>query len=284
MLAEYTQDITEKKFLLYLCSKQGLQAYKSILQQKPTLLDLLATFPSCFPPLQVLLEHLHHLQPRWYSIANSPLASPDSLKIVFNIVEYQLESKSFKGLCTPWLNSLVEGKELIRESIPIFPKPENTFRLENMNNPLIFIAAGTGIAPIMGFLQHLSLLKQSVKVLFIYGHRYSSNLKNDFLYSETLNRFIEEKVCRLIECTSQESNPMNYSYVQDAIRGESLEIYDLIDKEHASLYICGSPAMAKNVNAALCDVWAKYSNLDQVRILEYFKSLADGQRIKRDLW
>ena len=285
MLAEYTGDLTEKRFLFYLCSKQGLGAYKSIIKRNPTLLDILATFPSCFPPLQVLLEHLHHLQPRWYSIANSPLASPNSVKIVFNIVEYQLESKTVKGLCTPWLNSLVDTVQS-RIPIPIFPKPENTFRLSNIDQPLIFIAAGTGIAPFMGYLQHLSFSKEKFtsKVLFIYGHRYNCDSKSDSLYSKTLNLYSESKLCRVIECTSQEPNPLNYHYVQDAIRGESLEIFNLIQKENATVYICGSPAMAKNINAALCDVWAKHTNLDQIKILEYFKGLNDLHRIKRDLW
>jgi sulfite reductase alpha subunit-like flavoprotein len=192
-----------------------------------------------------------------------------------------------KGLCTPWLESLVEARKSIAEvEIPIFPKPESTFKLENPlgKNPIIFIAAGTGIAPIFGFLQHLSLVKANIKVLFIYGHRYNCVEKNDFLYSDALIQMGKDNVCRLIECTSQETNSTGYSYVQDAIRGESCEIFNLIDKENATVYVCGSPAMSKNVNAALSDVWSKHSDLDQIKILEHLKSLTDSHRIKRDLW
>ncbi len=287
LLAEYTGDLTEKKFLLYLCSKQGMKTYKMILEKKPTLLDILATFTTCLPPLQVLLQHLHHLQPRWYSIANSPISNPDLIKILFNIVEYQHDSKTIKGICSPWLESLVEAKKsLVQVEIPIFPKLNSTFKLDNPlgKNPLVFIAAGTGIAPIMGFLQHLSLLKENIKVLFIFGHRYNSLEKNDFLYAETLNQMVKDNVLKLIECTSQEPNTLGYRHVQDAIRGESCEIYNLIDKENATVFVCGSPAMSKNVNSALSDVWSKHSDLDQIQILEHLKGLTDNHRIKRDLW
>lgn len=69
-LVDYTSDSAEKRRLQELCSKQGAADYNRFVRDACVcLLDLLLAFPSCQPPLGVLLEHLPKLQPRPYSCA-----------------------------------------------------------------------------------------------------------------------------------------------------------------------------------------------------------------------
>ncbi|XP_029934914.1 methionine synthase reductase isoform X3 [Myripristis murdjan] len=69
-LVECTGDTKQKRRLQELCSKQGAADY-NLYVRDPSLsvLELLTAFPSCSPPLSLLLEHLPKLQPRPYSAA-----------------------------------------------------------------------------------------------------------------------------------------------------------------------------------------------------------------------
>ena len=75
VLSEYCTDELDKSWLKYLSSSVGVEEYTRLIEeQQPSLLELLQMFPSCDPPLDVLLYHLPSLAPRLYSIANSPLS------------------------------------------------------------------------------------------------------------------------------------------------------------------------------------------------------------------
>ncbi|CAG8476485.1 10514_t:CDS:2 [Paraglomus occultum] len=167
MLAECAVDAEEKKTLLFLCSKQGLGQFTALRNQLPTVLDVLATFPSCQPPFDRLLDVLLPLQPRYYSAINSLLAHPRSMHFAFNVVEFTNEfDVSKRGVCTPWLDELsgkvtergvrVEINKDERVAIPLFLKP-NTHEFNvpsDLKRNIIMIGPGTGVAPFLGFLQH----------------------------------------------------------------------------------------------------------------------------------
>ncbi|XP_078009436.1 methionine synthase reductase isoform X2 [Phascolarctos cinereus] len=171
-LVEYTSDSTEKRRLQELCSKQGASDYNHFIRDSyVSLLDLLHAFPTCRPPLSLLLEHLPKLRARPYSCASSCLFHPGKLHFAFNIVEFlsSVEPVTLrKGICTGWLavmvNSVLQGNGNVSQGndveasfpeISIFPHTTNSFRLPNDPSvPIIMIGPGTGIAPFIGFLQH----------------------------------------------------------------------------------------------------------------------------------
>jgi hypothetical protein len=78
-LAEYCADEFEKNQLLLLSSATGRVYFDAlILRQQPSVLELLELFPSCVPPVSMILSNSAPLSPRYYSVANSPLALDDS--------------------------------------------------------------------------------------------------------------------------------------------------------------------------------------------------------------
>lgn len=71
-------------------SRSGKAAYDAFVgQQRLSLLDVLALFPSCCPPLAQLLTSLPALPPRAYSISSSPLMRPNIASITFTVVDYR---------------------------------------------------------------------------------------------------------------------------------------------------------------------------------------------------
>ncbi|KAJ6661376.1 hypothetical protein lerEdw1_015004 [Lerista edwardsae] len=108
-LVEYTADSQERRRLQELCSKQGSSDYNVFLRNASVyLLDLLRAFPSCQPPLNLLIEHLPKLQPRPYSAASSSLFQPGKMNFIFNILEFPSHLGQLRrGVCTGWLAELV---------------------------------------------------------------------------------------------------------------------------------------------------------------------------------
>eukprot|EP00658_Telonema_sp_P-2_P032824 TRINITY_DN24213_c0_g1_i3.p1 TRINITY_DN24213_c0_g1~~TRINITY_DN24213_c0_g1_i3.p1 ORF type:complete len:874 (-),score=200.73 TRINITY_DN24213_c0_g1_i3:269-2890(-) len=129
------------------------ETYRSqVLAAHLALPQLLATFPSASPPLSLVLSALNLHKPRYYSIACSPHTQKQSAKIAFSLVP--------NGLCTSWLNRLCESLELgtiqSSDKFAIFLKRATTFVLPaDSRRPVIMVGPGTGVAPFIGFLQHL---------------------------------------------------------------------------------------------------------------------------------
>ncbi|KND01446.1 uncharacterized protein SPPG_03250 [Spizellomyces punctatus DAOM BR117] len=310
VLAEHTSDPTEKKTLYFLASAQGAGAYRDLRPQQSTLLDILHTFPNCQPPLARLLETLPHLQPRYYSVATSRLVKEDSVTFAFNTVEYRTPApynKPISGLCSTWLDVLTGKKSAqnVRDQlsdqelyIPIFPKPISEitapFRLpEDPSAPVIMIAAGTGITPFMSFLAHRHHLRSSGTSSFgamwlFHGRRFAS-ADGDALYESDLDTYVKGgSLSRLLVCTSREDvtpDQIRYKYVQDGIRALGTEVWDLVHECGAYVYVCGSVAMAKEVNQALADIIVQNGGAkDGVEALTLLADLGKKGRYLKDIW
>lgn len=82
LLAAHAGDPSEAAALLRLAGPEGRQEYSArLLEGRPSLLQLLADFPSAAPPLDALLDALPPLAARMYSISCSPEESPDRAQV-----------------------------------------------------------------------------------------------------------------------------------------------------------------------------------------------------------
>jgi len=170
MLAEYCSDELHHQQLLYLSSIGGKETFSVMFElQKPNLLEILTMFPSCNPPLEVLLFGLPQLAPRFYSIANSPLGPEgcSRIAIAFTVIDNLIELpllhgkliRRQRGICTSWLESLANHLDS-SDSIKVFIRNSSAFHMPgNFESPIIMVGPGTGVAPFIGFIEHRKYLK-----------------------------------------------------------------------------------------------------------------------------
>lgn len=305
VLSEHTYDEDEKQRLNELCSKEGSSDYVNyVLKPHINLLDLLEAFPYCIPPVEIVLEHLPKLKPRFYSVASSPLIKPDQFNILFNLVEIKDSDRNIKGVCTGWLsritdhmynkqnasNSLVgrTDKPLIR----IYKKYNSRFHLmDDLTVPIIMIGPGSGIAPFIGFLQHrkytiMNQLSDSSilgEAWLFYGCRFKDK---DYLYKEELERFQADKILtKLLVSFSRDSLPDDSpKYVQHNIIRHATDIVRLL-KEGCIVYVCGDAMnMSKDVFKSFIEVWKTVENCTEEDATKHMKKLQDDGQYLQDIW
>nr|XP_019598927.1 PREDICTED: methionine synthase reductase isoform X2 [Rhinolophus sinicus]XP_019598928.1 PREDICTED: methionine synthase reductase isoform X2 [Rhinolophus sinicus] len=298
-----TSNGSEKRRLQELCSRQGAADYNRFVRDAGVcLLDLLLAFPSCRPPLSLLLEHLPKLQPRPYSCASSSLSHPGRLRFVFNVVEFpSCTSEGVRrGVCTGWLASLAEsillpgGGKARAAQIPISLRTTNSFHLpSDPSAPIIMVGPGTGIAPFIGFLQHREKLQEQHPdrhfgaMWLFFGCRHRDR---DYLFREELRHFHKRGILTHLKVSFSRDTPEGeeeapVKYVQDSLRLHSQQVAGLLLQERGHIYVCGDAKnMAKDVNDALAEIISQEAGVDKLEAMKTLAALKEEKRYLQDIW
>lgn len=146
------------------------------------------------------------------------------------------------GLCSGQLAALEPG-----DTVRAFLRPNPGFHAGRDLAPLILIGAGTGIAPLAGFVRG-NARQRPIHLFF--GMR---NADSDFFYSAEMPLWQEQRrLTRLVTAVSRAARPR---YVQDALRGDATEVAQLI-RDGARVMVCGGRDMAAGVAEALTEILA----------------------------
>eukprot|EP01124_Arcella_intermedia_P027766 TRINITY_DN5501_c0_g1_i2.p1 TRINITY_DN5501_c0_g1~~TRINITY_DN5501_c0_g1_i2.p1 ORF type:complete len:579 (+),score=163.19 TRINITY_DN5501_c0_g1_i2:240-1976(+) len=310
-LAEYAEDKQEKEELLLLCDNSvvGKKMYAELMEKRvPSLLELLNRWTSVKIPLGHLLEVLPPQSARYYSISDFPLKKREEIKIALTIVNNNLvdlhgDTKEFKGVCSNWLfgltkmdsNSKEEQRVLLNGmkmgqpnqlSVPIFPREQKFFRYpEDVQRPVIMVAAGTGVSPFVGFIEFRRYLVSQGKGLgkcsLYYGCRHP---ERDFLYPE-LNDYAEEKAVDLHVCYSQLNPSTVKEYVQHLLYKNGEEVLNDMIHHNAILFVCGeSSGMIKGVREQLILALQNYKEMSVQQAEETLKQWTNNKQYMLDIW
>nr|XP_004670696.2 methionine synthase reductase isoform X2 [Jaculus jaculus] len=310
-LAACASSAAEKRRLQELCSKQGAADYNRFVRDaRACLLDLLLAFPSCQPPLGLLLEHLPKLQPRPYSCASSSLLHPGKLHFVFNVVEFASHSAEVwrKGVCTGWLATL--AAHFLQPGMPasspagsggapapqisISPRAPSSFHLPaDPSAPVIMVGPGTGIAPFIGFLQHREKLQEEHprghfgEMWLFYGCRHQHK---DYLFREELRRFLKHGVLTHLKVSFSRDAPSSEEeapakYVQDNLQLHSQQVARILLQENGYVYVCGDAKnMAKDVSDTLVEIVSRETGVDKLEAMRTLATLKEEKRYLQDIW
>ncbi|KAM4533838.1 methionine synthase reductase [Odontesthes bonariensis] len=312
-LVEYTADGVQRRRLQELCSKQGAADYNlHVREPSLSVLELLAAFPSCSPPLSLLIEHLPKLQPRPYSAASSCLRCPGKLHFVFNVVEFPACSGrpvGGRGLCTGWLFDLINPglvfpvkaeatSGLALPKIHVSLRPNCSFRPpSDPSVPFIMVGPGTGVAPFIGFLQQREEeRKKNPEASFgetwlFYGCRHRDG---DYLFREELESSVSSgtlshlKVCFSRDDRKDEeavTSAPQPRYVQHNLLLHSQQVTDLLLRRNGCFYVCGDAKnMAKDVNEALIEMIKTELQSDKLEAMKRLATLREEKRYLQDIW
>ncbi|CAF98001.1 unnamed protein product, partial [Tetraodon nigroviridis] len=280
-LVEHTADSVERRRLQELCSKQGTADY-NVYVREPSLsiLELLTAFPSCTPPLSILIEHVPRLQPRPYSAASSCLRHPGKLNFVFNLVELPACSgrpAGRRGLCTGGLFDLIRPMLLLpgnvesssKTAVPkihVSLRPTGTFRPPaDVSVPFVMVGPGTGVAPFIGFLQHREeQRRQNPSAAFgetwlFFGCRHRNR---DFLFREELEGFVSSGALSHLQLSfSRDDAEVGAGaegasrYVQQGLKLHGRRVAHLLLRQKGCIYVCGEEQRRQNPSAAFGETW-----------------------------
>jgi sulfite reductase (NADPH) flavoprotein alpha-component len=147
------------------------------------------------------------------------------------------------GLCSTHLLGLQSG-----DSINAFVRANPGFALPRSRRPVLLIGAGTGVAPLAGFIRR----NDSHRPLHLYfGGR---DPAQDFYFGPELQRWHQEGRLATLQ-TVFSRVPDGGGYVQDALRRDAGQLRHWV-QQGAILRVCGSRAMAQGVAEALDGVLA----------------------------
>ncbi len=142
------------------------------------------------------------------------------------------------GLCSTQLLRLQPG-----EHIAAFIRANPGFALPHTRRPVVLIGAGTGVAPLAGFIRRND---RHVPMVLYFGGR---DPARDFYFGTEIQHWLsEERVTRVQTAFSQV--PDGGGYVQDALRRDAEHLRGLLD-QGALVRVCGGRAMAQGVASAL---------------------------------
>jgi cytochrome P450 / NADPH-cytochrome P450 reductase len=155
-----------------------------VLAKRLSLLDILEAHKDIELPFANFLFLLPAMRIRQYSISSSSLADPRKASVTMSVIEGPALSSSdrkFYGVASTFLAGLSEGD---RVQLSIRPA-SNSFRLPaDPSAPVVMFCAGSGIAPMRGFIEERAIQKASGrevgKMMLFYGCRHP---EQDYLFA-----------------------------------------------------------------------------------------------------
>jgi cytochrome P450/NADPH-cytochrome P450 reductase len=245
-------------------------------------LGLLEQFPSCALNIFEFLRVAQPLRPRYYSVSSSPQIHADGVAQLTVALESGpvAARHQFRGLGSHYLHTLRKGDRL-----NVFLDRADGFRLQqDVTKPMIFVSAGTGLAPMRAFLWERLAMKRSgvalAEAALFNGIRSS---RQDYIYRDEIGRFAAEGVLNHVHVAASREQPAAREHVQDRIRAQGALVWRLL-QAGGYVYVCGAQPMRDAVRAAFTDVVTEHGAMPRERAEAYLDQLDTTARYRPDVW
>ena len=154
------------------------------------------------------------------------------------------------------------------------------FRLpDDASKPIIMVGPGTGIAPFRAFIEERNADREAGKEVGQDWLFFGDQRKEfDYLYGDELDAAAQKYGLKITTAFSRDQEQK--IYVQNRMKENAKEIFDLL-QAGAYFYVCGDARrMAKDVNTALEEIFTE-NGLDGAAEI---KKLKDEKRYCRDVY
>jgi sulfite reductase (NADPH) flavoprotein alpha-component len=191
-------------------------------------------------PPQQLLQQLHQLPHREYSIASLP--QDGALEL---LVRQMTQADGRLGLGSGWLTEYAH----LGGEIALRVRANSGFHTPPDARPLILIGNGTGLAGLRAHIKARALAGRHRNWL-LFGERTRAG---DFFLQEEIEAWHAKGILQRVDLAFSRDQPQRI-YVQDRLREAAEELQTWV-AQGAAVYVCGSlQGMATGVNAALEDI------------------------------
>lgn len=169
---------------------------------------------------------------RGYSIASDP-QDRNAIELIIRRAPH--------GISTTWIFDHLKHSDEI-----VFTGPYGDFRLSKTDAPIVFIAGGSGIAPIMSILHQMRNEGIKRKAVFYFG----VNKVSEMFFVDLMKRFESELhdfrfVPVVARCEDLDSWQGERGLVTEAL------VRNIKDASNMEAYLCGSPGMIEASTKAL---------------------------------
>ncbi|KAI0694744.1 fatty acid hydroxylase [Earliella scabrosa] len=252
---------------------------EKVFKPRLSVLDILEENKDIELSLAAFLEMLPSMRIRQYSISSSPLWNAQHVTLTLSVVDAPAVSgraEPFLGVASTYLAGLRPGDKVqlsVRASSAAFHPPADP------TVPLVMVCAGSGLAPMRGFLQERAMQRKAgrevARSLLFFGCR---NPKDDYLYGETdLKEWSKLGVVDVRPAFSRASEEsLGCRYVQDRIRHDGEEVAKAF-AEGAKIYVCGAGRIAAGVKEAIVRFIKEQKKTDEASALAHFEKIMNGR-------
>lgn len=229
-------------------------------------------------PASALIPLLKALKPRAYSIASAQSVVGDEVHLTVAHVQYQLASQT--QLRFGAASHALCGTEL-DASFQVRLEANNRFRLpQDSARDVIMIGPGTGVAPFRAFVQERAETGARGRNWLFFGN---THFRENFLYQLEWQRALKSGHLHALSVAFSRDSAEKI-YVQQRIREQAKELYGWIESG-AHIYVCGDATqMAKDVEAALLEVFISQGGLNLEDAQEKLIELTLNKRYQKDVY
>ncbi len=243
-------------------------------------LDVLAgieKFAGVRPDPEAVIEVLEPLQPRLYSIASSPKASPGRIALTVDAVRYPVGKRMRLGVASTFLGERVAPGQRVKAYVQ---RAQHFGLPPDPATPIIMIGPGTGVAPFRAFLHERMAAKAPGRNWLFFGHQHRDY---DFFYEDEFAGLRAAHVLTRLSLAWSRDDTQKF-YVQDRMREVGRDLWAWL-ADGAYVYVCGEAKhMAKDVERALVDIVAQFGARSTAEAIAFVGDLKKRGRYRQDVY
>ncbi|MES2812572.1 MAG: flavodoxin domain-containing protein [Bacteroidota bacterium] len=260
--------------------KKSIEAFSSlfeieIIEDKANLLDIIQKYQPKKLKLAEVVDLLHTISPRLYSISSSAEAHDGQVHLTVNLNKFSINDEVKTGLASQFLTDFP-----LNEELEFYIHKNQNFRLPNEETDIIMIGPGTGIAPFRSFLAERDVTGAEGKNWLFFGEQH---FVLDFYYQTEIQEWLTTGVLTKLD-TAFSRDQERKIYVQDRIREKAKEFNSWLENG-AGIYICGQKnPMSQDVEQAILEVIAQERNISEEQAKQVLSALENQGKYQKDVY